>query len=175
MTSIKSMHLMAKNAAKELASNYTSTPIDTIVCLDGTEIIGAFLANELCKTSLAGMNSNQDIAVLTPEVNSSNQMLFRDNVQKMIWEKNILLLVASVSTGKTINRALDCVHYYGGKIGGICALFSVIDEVHGTEINRIFGNDDVPDYKNFSGSACPFCKEGRKIDAIVNSYGYSKL
>lgn len=40
MTSIKTKHLMAKNAARELAANYINTAIDTIVCLDGTEIIG---------------------------------------------------------------------------------------------------------------------------------------
>lgn len=33
--------------------NYINTAIDTIVCLDGTEIIGAFLANELSKAGLA--------------------------------------------------------------------------------------------------------------------------
>ena len=41
MTSVKTKHLMAKNAARELAASYINTAVDTIVCLDGTEIIGA--------------------------------------------------------------------------------------------------------------------------------------
>ena len=54
MTSLKSMHLMAKEAAAELASSFFNTPVDTIVCLDGTEIIGAFLARAIANSGLAG-------------------------------------------------------------------------------------------------------------------------
>ena len=52
MTSIKSHHLMAKLAAAELSSAYaTTTPIDTIICLEGTEMVGAFLADQLAQTA----------------------------------------------------------------------------------------------------------------------------
>ena len=107
MTSVKCMHLMAKEAAAELATAFVSVPVETIVCLDGTEIIGAFLARAIAGSSLAGINRDQSIAVITPEINPSNQMLFRDNVQRMVYGKHVLLLVASVTTGKTINRQDD--------------------------------------------------------------------
>ncbi|MDD6032737.1 MAG: orotate phosphoribosyltransferase [Oscillospiraceae bacterium] len=175
MTSMKCYHLMAKEAAAELATNFTSTPIDTIVCLDGCEIVGAFLARAVCNTSLAGINRNENIAVITPEINPSNQMLFRDNVQKMIWNKRVLLLVASVTTGKTINRALECIQYYGGKTAGICAIFSAVDKVRDTPITSLFDTQDLPDYKIYHSSDCPLCQAGAKMDAIINSYGYSKL
>lgn len=175
MTSIKCVHKPAKEAAAQLAAHYASVPIDTIVCLDETEIVGAFLANALAGTSIAGINRDQNINIVTPEINSSNQMLFRDNVQPLIWGKNTLLLVASVTTGKTVNRALDCLTYYGSKNRGICALFSAVDEVNNEHINSIFDNDDIPDYHQYIAKDCPICKEGKKIDAIINSYGYSKL
>ena len=76
MTSVKCMHLMAKEAAAELATAFVSVPVETIVCLDGTEIIGAFLARAIAGSSLAGINRDQSIAVITPEINPSNQMLF---------------------------------------------------------------------------------------------------
>ena len=98
MTSLKSMHLMAKEAAAELASSFFNTPVDTIVCLDGTEIIGAFLARAIANSGLAGINRDVSIAVITPEINPSNQMLLRDNVQKMVNGKHVVLLVASVTT-----------------------------------------------------------------------------
>lgn len=175
MTSVKTQHLMAKNAAQELAGKYANTAVDTIVCLDGTEIIGAFLARELAKETLALVNSGQNISVITPEINSFNQMIFRDNIQKAIWNKNILLLVASITTGKTVNRALDCVRYYSGRTAGICALFSNVESVQDVAVNGLFDGRDIAKYETFSAHDCPFCKEGRKIDAIVNSYGYSKL
>ena len=65
MTSLKSMHLMAKEAAAELASSFFNTPVDTIVCLDGTEIIGAFLARAIANSGLAGINRDLSIAVIT--------------------------------------------------------------------------------------------------------------
>jgi len=102
-------------------------------------------------------------------------MIFRDNLQSAIWNKNVLLLVASITTGKTVNRALDCVRYYGGKTAGICALFSNVDEVQSVKVNGLFEVDDLPSYETFSAHSCPFCNDGIKIDAIVNSYGYSKL
>ena len=47
MTEIKSQHRMARRAAKELAQSYLGTAVDTLVCLEGTRIVGAFLAEEL--------------------------------------------------------------------------------------------------------------------------------
>ena len=88
LTSIKSRHKMAKAAASELAQQYlTTTPIDTIICLEGTETIGAFLADALSQSGSLIMNSGNDICVLTPELNANNQMIFRDNTQKWFGAK----------------------------------------------------------------------------------------
>ena len=73
MTSIKTSFKMAKDAARELGADFTSTHIDTIICLEGTEILGAFLAEYL---SQGGINLNQDINLITPELNAVNQMIF---------------------------------------------------------------------------------------------------
>ena len=47
MTDIKSYYKKAKLAAEELAKAYSSTPVDVIICLEGTRIVGAYLAEEL--------------------------------------------------------------------------------------------------------------------------------
>ena len=130
MTSIKTSMKMANEAAKELAATYTSTHVDTIICLEGTEILGAFLAQSL---SEAGINSGADINVVTPELNAVNQMIFRDDTQKKIWGKQILLLISSASTGKSISRAMDCLQYYNGHLVGVAAIFSAIKESGGVE------------------------------------------
>lgn len=176
MTGIKSRHRMAKAAAAELANKYrTTTSIDTIICLEGTEMVGAFLANDLAQTGSMIMNSGSDICVLTPELNANNQLIFRDNTQKMVWGKNILLLIASASTGKTIRRATDCLQYYSGRLAGISALFSAIRECDGIPVNAIFTEEDIPHYRTYFSVDCEMCKNNQKIDAIVNSYGYSKI
>lgn len=172
MTSIKTSLKMAKEAAAQLAVDYASTHIETIICLEGTDILGAFLAQSL---SEAGINSGADINVITPELNAVNQMIFRDNTQKKIWGKQILLLISSASTGKTINRTVDCLKYYNGNLIGIAAIFSAIRENNGIPVKSLFTEDDLPHYETFPVGECPMCKAGQKVDALINSFGYSKI
>ena len=113
--------------------------------------------------------------IVTPEVNPGGQLLFRDNTQPMIRGKHCLLLLASATTGKTVARAAECVQYYGGQIAGVSAIFSASKEVAGVQIHSIFGEEDIPGYRTYEFNHCPLCERQQKIDAIVNSYGYSRL
>lgn len=176
MTTLKCRRRMAMAAAKSLSMEYMATTIvDTIVCMDGTEVIGAYLATALTDNGIVSMNQHQTIYIMTPEVHSSGQLIFRDNLQPMIKNKNVLLLLASATTGKTIKQALECIEYYGGTISGISAIFSATDEVAGHKIHNLFSTEDIPDYITYPANECPLCKKGNKIEAIVNSYGYSML
>jgi len=176
MSTVKCRHNNARETAKELASKYiTSTSVDTIVCMDGTEMIGAYMAEFLADNSAMSINSGKNISVVTPEFNQMGQMIFRDNTQRMIKNMQVLLLVASATTGRTIDRAVECIEYYEGRACGISAIFSAVEYIHGLEINTIFTADELPKYRAYSSHDCPMCREGKRIEAIVNSYGYSKL
>ncbi len=176
MTTVKTSSATAREAASLLAQEYMmDTYIDTIVCLEGTEMLGAFLAQALSDPTTRVLNAGHDINVITPELNASNQMIFRDNTQDKIWGKRILLVMASVSTGKTINRAVECLQYYGGELVAISAIFSAASESRGIKINSIFTPDDLQDYHSYNVADCPMCAARKKVDAIVNSYGYSKI
>ena len=75
----------ARAAAAELVREYKSTTIvDTILCLDGTEVIGACMASELTKAGYTNMNAHQTIYVVTPEHTTGSQLLFRENTAPMI-------------------------------------------------------------------------------------------
>ena len=175
LNSIKTSFRMARETAKMIAEKYTTTQIDTIICLEGTETLGAFLAQELADSNVASVNSDKDISILTPEINSNGQMIFRDDAQKNIWNKQILLLISSASTGWSIERFARCLDYYSGKLVGTAALFSAIDEIIGIKVDAIFTPADIPDYNTYLASDCPMCKAKQKIDALVNAFGYSKL
>ncbi|MCI5900701.1 MAG: phosphoribosyltransferase [Lachnospiraceae bacterium] len=176
MTGLKSRLSEAKGAAHVLARKYeTTTVVDTIVCIDGCEVVGAYLADALTQAGVMSLNQHQTIYVSTPEYHTGGQLIFRDNTQMMIRGKNVILLMANVTTGKTLDRALECIEYYGGKTVGIAAIFSVINVARGIEINCIFSEKDVPDYMTYEPERCPLCQENVKIDAMVNSYGYSKI
>ena len=93
----------------------------------------------------------------------------------MIKNMQVLLLVASATTGKTIDRAIECIEYYEGSTCGISAIFSAARTISGIEVNTIFTADELPEYRAYSSHDCPMCRQGKRIEAIVNSYGYSKL
>lgn len=174
LTQLKTCHHDANLVAGVLADNYQTIPVDTIVCMDDTQMIAAFLAKKLAD-SHNGINGGKNINVLVPEYNTNGQMIFRDNLQDMIWKKSVLLLIASATTGKTIKRSVECINYYGGSIAGVGAIFSAASEIEGVKVFSIFSDDDVPEYQTYSYRDCPFCAAQQKIDAIVNSTGYMKL
>lgn len=176
MTFLKARKTEAEAAARILATNYESnTYIDTIICMDGCEVIGAFLADELMKNGIMSINSHQSMYVVSPEIHTGGQLIIRDNMQDMIYNKHILLMLATASTGITIKRAVECLRYYGGIVEGAAALFSATDEIDGIKVNSLFTDNDLPDYQMYHATDCPMCKEHRRIDAIVNSYGYSRM
>ena len=61
LNSIKTSFRMARETAKMIAEKYNTVQIDTIICLEGTETLGAFLAQELADSSVASINSGKDI------------------------------------------------------------------------------------------------------------------
>ena len=166
----------AQAVAKELVSYYNnSTIVDTILCLDGTEVIGTCLATELTREDFVNMNAHQTIYVLTPEHTTGSQLIFRDNLAPMIMGKNVLILAASVATGYTARAAIEAIQYYGGSVAGICSIFATEEECAGFAVRSIFNPKDLPGYASYGSHECPLCKEGKKIDGLVNSFGYSKL
>ena len=175
-STIKARRSEAMAAADILADKYVNTTIvDTILCMEGTEVIGAYLADKLTRNGIMSMNAHKTIYVVSPEIGTGGQLVFRDNNEFMIKGKNVLLLVASASTGGTIFQSAECVEYYGGKIAGISAIFSATSEVGGREVNSIFTAEDVPGYGSYKMKDCPYCRNKQRLDAIVNAYGYSKI
>lgn len=176
MATLKCRLSEASAAAKALSGQILATTIvDTIVCIDGCEIIGAFLAEDLTKAGIYSMNSHKTIYIVTPEFVNSGQLVFRENMVPMVRDKNVLLLLASATTGQTIIKAAQALRYYGAKISGISAIFSAANSVMGIPINSLFTITDIPEYKTYNPEGCSLCKNGEKIDALANAFGYSKI
>ena len=176
MTTLKTRQTEAAEVAKTMAREYKyNTVVDTIICMDGCEVIGTQLAQDLAAGGIMCMNTHQSMYVITPQINTNGQLIFQDNIRFMVEDKNVLLLVATAATGKTIAKSLECIQYYGGQIRGISTIFSATKEIFGHKVNSIFTPEDLPDYQSYSQENCPHCKNNEKIDAIVNGQGYSAL
>lgn len=173
----KSRYSEAKAVAQELCAtyNYSTTIVDTILCLDGTEVIGTCLANELTKNSFANINAHQTIYVVTPEMVNGSQMMFRDNLVHMIKGKHVLVLAVSVASGATAKAAIEAVKYYGGEISGVASIFATVASCGGYTVNSVFNPNDLDGYFAVPAHECPLCREGKKLDALINCHGCSKL
>lgn len=176
ITRMKHEHTMAREAAVTLAQRYAyEKGVDTIVCLDGSEVLGAFLARHLAKNTLFAVNSDKNINVITPEYDSNGQLLFRDNLIPMVAGRNVLLLISTVNSGKSIRRVGECAQYYGGRVQGIAAVFSTLEEMEGVPIYSLFTPEDIPGYATYAPESCAMCRAGKRIDALANSYGLSAV
>lgn len=176
LTTAKARISEAQEIAAALCQSYLySMVVDTIVCMEGTEVIGAFLAAELKNGGFISKNAHKTIYVTPPEFNSSGQMIFKDNFRPMIDGKHVVILTTAVRTGLTAIKAVEGVEYFGGKVQCISAVFSAEKEVNGIPVVSVFDKTHIPDYSYTLAGECPLCKQGKKLDAIINAYGFQKL
>jgi orotate phosphoribosyltransferase len=175
-TTLRTRSSEAHEVAKVLAGMYLyDTVVDTIVCMEGTEVIGAFLSEELTNSGFLSTNAHKTIYVVSPEFNNNSQLIFRENLIPEIAGKHVMILMAMVTTGKTLGRALECVKYYNGILTGVSAIFGENDVIDGVPVHAVFSKRDLPDYEAYDYRECPMCKAGQKLDALVNAYGFEPL
>lgn len=174
---IKHNHNVSVDTAMLMASYYVERDIkaDTVLCLYETQALGAYLAHELSRPTMLSPNPSGEIYVLGPEYDAMGNMIFRDNLVKMINGKRVIVLISCITSGQTVERAIESVSYYGGSVVGISAVFSATKEIAGLEVNTIFTENALPGYQVYDKHNCPLCKEDKPVNAIVNGYGYSKL
>lgn len=165
----------AEAVAQQLSQRMAYTMVDTILCMDGTRVIGTCLARRLTESGRNSVNEGREIYLLRENVSSGGQLIFRDNARFMLEGKNVLILLASITTGSTVEKGIRCVRYYGGNVAGIASIYSHVKEVEGIEVVSLFNTGDLPGYASHSPQECPLCKQGLEVDAVVDKFGYSAL
>lgn len=174
---IKHNHNVSTDAAMLLAEYYNTAGIhiDTVLCLYETQTLGAYIAHELARPTMMTPNPDSTVFVIGSEYDAAGNLIFRDNLRRMIMGKNVLVLISCITSGRTVERAMESVQYYGGKVAGVSAVFSAQSYVSNIPVNTIFNTEDVPGYTAYPAHDCPLCQNGHPVDAISNGYGYSKL
>ncbi len=174
---IKHNHDISSEAAKILARYYqeNNIEVDTILCLYETQVLGAYLAHELSQPTMLHPNPNNQINVFGPEYDNNGNIIFRDNLVKRIRNRKVVVLISAITTGKTIQRAMESVNYYGGAVVGIASVFSMLHNIDDVKVTTIFHKSDLPGYESYPSYDCPYCKAGQPIEAVANAYGYSML
>lgn len=198
MTTLKTRMNQAQLVAKEMCKNYihkiqlssdtngfinesifdsyaNAQKIDTIICMDGCEVIGAYVAEELASVGVSTNNAHKTFYVVSPEFDNAGQMVVRDNIKPMLKGKNVLVILASAMSGRTIYKSIKCIQAYGGNVVGINVIFGIVSEIEGYPVHSVFSKEDLPDFELAEQDKCTACKNNVPLTAIVNSYGYSVL
>ena len=153
----------------------TKRTIDTIICMDGRAVNRPHVPHQLSSAGFNTTNIHKTSYVISPEFDSAGQMVVRENIKPMIKDKHVLVVLASAMSGHTIEKSLRCIESYGGIVEGISVIFGVVSEIEGHPVNAVFSVEDLPDFRLSDPHDCPDCKNHVKLDAIVNSYGYTPL
>ncbi len=170
--SLKGCRAVAAQLANHLRGRF---PIDSILCMDGTSAIGACLARELTRDGGRSLSEGDNMYIIKGELDASGNLIFRDNARFMLEGKHVLILTCSMTTGTTAHHGKRSVEYYGGKVVAAAAIYAAVDEMDGLPVISIFDTKNIPDYEAHSPGDCPMCKQGLPVDAVVNTYGFSKI
>lgn len=173
LTRMKTEATMARAAAKLFAESFSGVAVDTIITLDHVKMIGAFLAEEFSNSM--GINMKKEIAVISPEFTADEKIILRDNLIPYVKNRNVLILSATATTGIAARGAIHGIRYYDGDPVGVATVFGGNFEIPGVPVKKLIGLEDLPAYTSYRPGECPLCKDGVKIDALINAYGYSKM
>ena len=175
-TPMKTRVSEAHSVAQAFAQAYYSTTIvDTIVCMDGMQVVGGFLADELTQAGIVSMNMHKSIYVLPLEYSAGGQIIFQENLVGWIKNRSVLLLLDSASSGRTIWKAVDALNYYGANITGVSAIFSAASKIAGKEVDALFTTADIPDYEFYNPEDCQMCKKAVPMTGIASSLGFTEI
>ncbi len=170
--SLKGCDAVARELANKLQGRLH---VDSILCMDGTSAVGACLARKLTQHGGRSLNEGDDMYIIKGELDGKGNLIFRDNARFMLEDKRVLILMCSLTTGTTALQGKQSVEYYGGSVVGVASIYAAIDELEGLPVVSIFDTKTLTDYASYSPKDCPMCKHGEPIDAVVNTFGFSKI
>ena len=170
--SLKGADACAAQLANKLRGRF---PVDSILCMDGTSVIGTSLARSLTQHGGRSLNESDNMYIVKGELDSRGNLIFRDNARFMLEGKDVLILMCSLTTGTTALQGKRSVEYYGGRVVGVSAIYAAVDHLADMPVVSIFDCKTLPDYASYSPTECPLCKKGEKVDAVVNTFGFSKI
>lgn len=78
--------------------------------------------------------------------------------------------MATVTTGISIRRGMECIEYYGGNLKSVCTIFSAVTDVDGIAVHNIFTADDIPGYASYQRRDCPFCKNTQEASLLLRVF-----
>ena len=104
---------------------------------------------------------------------------FQDALNLIQYTRQSVFLTGKAGTGKSTFLKYVCANVKKKHVvlapTGIAAIFATKDKIDEIAVHSAFDPNDIDGYGSYAPHACPLCKKGEKIDALINCYGFSKL
>lgn len=164
MTDLKTGESETRALGTWLAKQYTpSTLIDTIVCLEDTDRVGACLTEALIKAGFQSMDLHKTIYTAHPQRDEKGELTIPKDQQHMIMDKHVLVLFSVIASGQAAEQDLECLRRDGAQISAIASLFSELSSLEGISVTTAFDAADLPFYSVYAQEDCPYCQTGVKL------------
>lgn len=139
--------------------------------LDIDVVVGPALGGIILSTwtayHLSSLKNKEVLGVYTEKDENKNQ-IFTRNYDKLIKDKNILVIEDLVTTGGSVKKVVETVRNAGGRVVAVCTMINRNQKnVTSDVIGAPFMSLGVLPAEAWDESKCPLCKEGKPINANV--------
>ncbi|MDD2955337.1 MAG: hypothetical protein PHD67_03355 [Oscillospiraceae bacterium] len=147
---------LAREAARLLAAPYQAGAlVELILCEQGCEVVGSFLACELSGGNALSLNRGCDIRVAAFRWEEERPVLLEP---EPLSGQSVLLLADRLFPP---DKALCCAQWAAAQeaaLSGVCALFGTPGKVGWRRVHCLFSAVEVPGFHFWPEEECPLCR-----------------
>ncbi len=135
------------------------------------DVVGPALGGIILSTwtayHLSSLKHKEILGVYTEKDENKNQ-IFTRNYDKLIKDKNILVIEDLTTTGGSVKKVVDTVRNAGGTVVAVCTMVNRDPKnVTSDFIGAPFMSLGIVPAEAWDETKCPLCKEGKPINTTV--------
>ncbi|MGE5042452.1 MAG: phosphoribosyltransferase family protein [Candidatus Levyibacteriota bacterium] len=139
--------------------------------LDIDVVVGPALGGIILSTwtayHLSSLKHKEILGVYTEKDENKNQVFTR-NYDKLIKDKNVLVIEDLTTTGGSVKKVVDTVRDVGGRVVAVCTMVNRDPKnVTSDVIGAPFMSLGVLPAEAWDETKCPLCKEGKPVNTNV--------
>jgi len=145
------------------AKKVESLDIDVVV----GPALGGIILSTWTAYHLSSLKHKEILGVYTEKDENKNQVFTR-NYDKLIKDKNILVIEDLTTTGGSVKKVVDTVRNAGGTVVAVCTMVNRDPKnVTSDFIGAPFMSLGIVPAEAWDAEKCPLCKEGKPINTNV--------
>ncbi len=139
--------------------------------LDVDVVVGPALGGIILSTwtayHLSSLKNKEVLGVYTEKDENKNQ-IFTRNYDKLVRDKNILVIEDLTTTGGSVKKVVDTVRQTGGRVVTVIVMVNRSPKtVNGDTLGAPFMALGELPVQTYTAEKCPLCKEGKPINTTV--------